>query len=130
MENKINNEDIIISFKASKDKKQEKKDGIINIFLSVFIFKGFLGGGTVLYNLKLTKKNLYIDNIGYGITGELETFVTEKISREDIISFKIIKEENEEKIVLIKRKGKKLIFIIENPNELNLASEMGKLLNK
>lgn len=117
----------MVSFKTYKEGKIEKTNTIINVLLN-FLFRGVAGSGTKEFEFTLTNNNLYIDNIGYDMTGQLEVFVTEKINRKDIKAFEVKKEGNKEIIKLLKNKGKSITYMRDNENSANLATEMATLI--
>jgi hypothetical protein len=117
----------MVTFKTYKDGKREKTNTIINVLLN-FLFRGVAGSGTKEFEFTLTNNNLYIDNIGYDMTGQLEVFVTEKINRKDIKAFEVKKEGNKEIIKLLKNKGKAITYMRDNENSANLATEMATLI--
>ena len=117
----------MVSFKTYKDAKREKTNTFINVLLN-FLFRGIAGSGTKEFEFTLTNNNLYIDNIGYDMTGQLEVFVTEKINRKDIKAFEVKKEGNKEIIKLLKNKGKSITYMRDNENSANLATEMATLI--
>lgn len=119
----------MVSFKTYKDGKREKTNTFINVLLN-FLFRGIAGSGTKEFEFTLTNNNLYIDNIGYDMTGQLEVFVTEKIDRKDIKAFEVLKERNKEIIKLIKNSDKAIIYIRDNENSANLATEMAALISQ
>lgn len=117
----------MVTFKTYKDGKREKTNTIISVLLN-FLFRGIAGSGTKEFEFTLTNNNLYIDNIGYDMTGQLEAFVTEKINRKDIKAFEVKKEGNKEIIKLLRSKGKPITYMRDNENSLNLATEMATLI--
>ncbi|WP_160686938.1 hypothetical protein [Clostridium sp. C2-6-12] len=117
----------MVTFKTYKVGKREQTNTIISVLLN-FIFRGIAGSGTKEFEFTLTNNNLYIDNIGYDMTGQLEVFVTEKINRKDIKAFEVKKEGSKEIIKLSKSKGKAITYIRDNENLANLATEMAKLI--
>lgn len=117
----------MVTFKTYKDGKREKTNTVINVILN-FFFRGIAGSGTKEFEFTLTNDNLYIDNIGYDMTGQLEIFVTEKINRTDIKAFEVIKEGNKEIIKLLKSNGKAITYMRDNENSANLATEMATLI--
>jgi hypothetical protein len=119
----------MVSFKTYKDGKREKTNTFINVLLN-FLFRGIAGSGTKEFEFTLTNNNLYIDNIGYDMTGQLEVFVTEKINRKDIKAFEVKKEGNKEIIKLLKNSGKAITYIRDNENSANLAAEMAALISQ
>lgn len=119
----------MVSFKTYKDGKREKTNTFINVLLN-FLFRGIAGSGTKEFEFTLTNNNLYIDNIGYDMTGQLEVFVTEKINRKDIKAFEVLKEGNKEIIKLLKNSGKAITYIRDNENSANLAAEMAALISQ
>lgn len=124
----LNNEYSMVSFKTYKEGKEEKRSTFITVILNVILLRGTIGGGTKEFEFTLTNNNLYIDNIGYDMTGQLEVYVTEKIDRRDIKSFEVKKEGNKEVITLLKSKGKQINYIRDNENSSNLATEMAKMI--
>ena len=102
----LDNEYLMVSFKASKGDKEARRNTIITIILNVLLLKGTGGSGTKEFMFTLTNKRLYIDDIGYDMTGQVNIYVTEKIDRKDINSFEVRKEGNKEIITLIKTNGK------------------------
>ena len=119
----------MVSFKTYKDGKRAKTNTFINVLLN-FLFRGIAGSGTKEFEFTLTNNNLYIDNIGYDMTGQLEVFVTEKIDRKDIKAFEVLKERNKEIIKLIKNNDKAIIYKRDNENSANLATEMAALISQ
>ena len=124
----LDNEYSMVSFKACKESKEDKKNTIITVLLNFLLFRGVGGSGTKEFIFTLTNNHLYIDDIGYDMTGQLEIFVTEKIDRKDINSFEVRKEGNKEIITLSKSKGKPITYISDNKNLLDLATEVAKLI--
>jgi hypothetical protein len=124
----LNNEYSMVSFKTYKEGKEEKRSTFITVLLNVILLRGTIGGGTKEFEFTLTNNNLYIDNIGYDMTGQLEIYVTEKIDRRDMKSFEVRKEGNKEIIALLKSKGKTITYIRDNENSSNLATVMAKLI--
>ena len=124
----LNNEYSMVSFKTYKEGKEEKRNTLITVLLNIILLRGTIGGGTKEYEFTLTNNNLYIDNIGYDMTGQLEIYVTEKIDRRDIKSFEVKKEGSKEEITLLKSKGKSKTYIRDNGDSSNLATEMAKLI--
>jgi antitoxin component of RelBE/YafQ-DinJ toxin-antitoxin module len=117
----------MVTFKTYKDGNREKTNTIISVLLN-FLFRGVAGSGTKEFEFTLTNNNLYIDNIGYDMTGQLEVFVTEKINRKDINAFEVKKEGNKEIIKLLKNNGKAITYMRDNENSANLATEMATLI--
>lgn len=126
----LNNEYSMVSFKTYKEGKTEKTNTIITVLLNFLLLRGIGGSGTKEFEFTLTNNNLYIDNIGYDMTGQLEIFVTEKIDRKDIKAFEVNKEGTKEIITLLKCKGKPMTYIRDNENSLNLATEMAILIEQ
>ena len=121
----LDNEYSMVSFKTYKINKATT---ILNILLNVILLRGIAGSGSKEFALTLTNNNLYIDAIGYDMTGQTEIFYTEKIDREDIKAFKVKREGTKEIITLSTTKSKEEIYIRDNDNSINLASEMAKFI--
>jgi len=121
----LDNEYSMVSFKTYKINKATT---ILNILLNVILLRGIAGSGSKEFALTLTNNNLYIDAIGYDMTGQTEIFYTEKIDREDIKTFKVKREGTKEIITLSTTKSKEETYIKDNDNSINLASEMAKLI--
>lgn len=126
----LNDEYSMVSFKTYKECKTEQTSTVITVLLNFLLFRGIGGSGAKQFIFTLTNSNLFIDDIGYDMTGQLEIFVTEKINRKDIKSFEVKKEENKEIITLLKSKGKPMTYIRDNENSSNLATEMAILIAK
>jgi len=124
----LNNEYSMVSFKTYKEGKEEKKSTFITVLLNIILLRGIGGSGSKEFEFTLTNNNLYIDDIGYDMTGQLEVFVTEKIDRRDIKSFEVTKEGNKEVITLLKSKGKPITYTRDNGDSSNLATEMAKMI--
>ena len=121
----LNDEYSMVSFKTYKE---NKSNTILTVLLNFLLLRGVAGSGTKEFELILTNDNLYIDSIGYDMTGQLEIFVTEKFDRRDIKSFEVKKEGTKEIITLLKSKGKPITYIRNNEDSSNLATEMAKLI--
>jgi len=124
----LDNEYSMVSFKARKGDKEARRNTIITIILNVLLLKGTGGSGTKEFMFTITNKRLYIDDIGYDMTGQVNIYVTEKIDRKDINSFEVRKEGNKEIITLIKTNGKTATYVRDNENVSDLATEMAKLI--
>jgi hypothetical protein len=123
----LDNEYSMVSFKTYKN---NKSNTFLNILLNVVLLRGIAGSGSKEFVLTLTNNNLYIDAIGYDMTGQREIFYTEQIDRRDIKSLEVKKERTKEIITLLRTKGKEEIFIRDNDDSLNLAFEMAGLITK
>lgn len=123
----LNNEYSMISFKTYKENKSTT---FLTVLLNLILLRGIAGSGTKQFQVTLTNENLYIDNIGYDMTGQLEVFVTEKINRQDIESLEVKKEGLKEIITLFKKNGKPTTYVRDNEDQLNLASELKKLISE
>ena len=121
----LDNEYSMVSFKTYKINKATT---ILNILINVILLRGIAGSGSKEFTLTLTNNNLYIDAIGYDMTGQTEIFYTEKIDREDIKAFKVKREGTKEIITLSTTKSKEETYIKDNDNSINLASEMAKFI--
>ena len=121
----LDNEYSMVSFKTYKINKATT---FLNIILNVILLRGIAGSGSKEFILNLTNNNLYIDAIGYDMTGQTEVFYTEKIDRQDIKSFEVKREGTKEIITLSTTKSKKETYIRDNDNSINLASEMAKFI--
>lgn len=121
----LDNEYSMVSFKTYKINKVTT---FLNVLLNIILLRGVAGSGSKEFVLTLTNNNLYIDAIGYDMTGQTEVFYTEKLDRADIKSFNVKKEGTKEIIILSKNKGKEETYIKDNDNSINLASEMAKLI--
>lgn len=128
MSNFFNNEEVICSIKSYRD---IKTTNIITNFFANFISWGVAGMVTNDFKLTLTPENLYIEATGHATWGGLpETMYTDKISREDIRSFKVKTESSEEFIEMQTTDNKTITFIRDNEKNNNLALEMAKLISK
>lgn len=117
---------VMVSFRAYKTKKAAT---ILNVFLN-FLFDGVLGSGTKEFEFTLTNDNLYIDGIGYLMTGQVDVFYTEKIDRKEILSFNVVSEGTKEIITLRTTKTKPVIYTRDNEELSNLAGEMAKFISE
>lgn len=121
----LDSEYCMVSFKTYKIKRANT---FLNVLLNFILLRGVAGSGSKEFVLTLTNDNLYIDAIGYDMTGQREIFYTEKIDRRDIKSFEVKREGTKEIITLSKTKGKEETYIRDNENLINLASEMANLI--
>lgn len=121
----LDNEYSMVSFKTYKINKATT---FVNILLNIILLRGLAGSGSKEFALTLTNNNLYIDAIGYDMTGQTEIFYTEKIDRGDIKSFEVKREGTKEIITLSKTKSKEETYIRDNDDSINLASEMANLI--
>lgn len=126
----LNNEYAKMSFKAYKQEKENKRNRILTVIFSLLSLRGYGGSGTTAYEFILTDDNLYIDNIGYDISGQLEVLVTEKLARNDMKSFDVVKLGEEELITIVKNNNKKLIYVRDNKDSLDLALKMAEYISK
>ncbi|WP_238899565.1 hypothetical protein [Clostridium sp. YIM B02500] len=124
----LDNEYSMVSFKARKGDKEARRNTIINIILNIFVLEGKGGSGTKEFMFTLTNNHLYIDDIGYDLTGQVDIYLTEKFDRKDIKSFKVRKEGNKEIISLVTTNGKTVTYVRDNENASDLATEMAKLI--
>jgi hypothetical protein len=122
----LNNEIVLCSINSHKEIKNHSV--IINFISNLF---GPVGRITNDFKLILTIENLYIEAINYAAWGGLpETAYKEKISLNDIKSFDVKNEGDEEFICLTTFTSKKIAFIRDNTEKNNLASEMANLIYK
>lgn len=128
MANLLDNEYSMVSFKAHKREKEVRRDTIINFIVGVFMLGSRAGSGTKGFAFTLTNEHLYIDNIGYDLTGQVDVYLTETLDRKDINSFKVKKEGNNEIITLVTTKGKTETYVRKNEDASDLATEMEKLI--
>jgi hypothetical protein len=123
----LEDEYFMVSFKTYKENKENT---VLTVLLNFLLLRGVGGSGSKEFVLTLTNESLYIDDIGYDMTGQLEIFVTKKIDRRAIKSFEVKKEGNKEIITLLQSKGKPVTYIRSNEDSSSLATEMDKLINE
>ncbi|MBS5938592.1 hypothetical protein [Clostridium sp.] len=122
------NEYPIVHFKATKVSNAEGLKTAATVITNL-LSHGIAGSGTTSVVLTLTEDNLYIEHVGYAPTGQMDTFVTEKVDRKEINSFDVVKEENTEVITISYGKSKYIKCVRDNKDLSNLPTEIAKFIS-
>lgn len=128
MSNVLNDEEVLCYIATHKSIK--KSNTAANI-LANLLSRGIAGRVTNDFKLSLTSVALYIEATTYVAWGGLpESLYTDKIFREDIISFKVKSEGTEEIIEIITNDDKTMSFVRDNEKGDDLALIMSALISK
>lgn len=121
----FNDENVLCSINCYKTVKNSEV--AINFIANLFS-EGIAGSLASDFRLTLTEENLYIETIGYCAWGGLpEIRSIEKMSRDDVKSFKV-KTVDSNEVIELTTQSKTIAFIRNNEKNDNLALKMSSII--